>query len=296
MRDDESKFMAGDKKLAEAIVDETVSYFDYLKLPYKNREDVEAILINDEKTKTDLVEFFDKEIFPLKNKRILDVGCGKGGVVVACALKGAEAAGFDVDEREIDIAKRRAESYNLGNVSISHGDGEKIPFKDNYFDLVMAMSVLEHVKDLEGVIKEMVRVTKPGGYCYVTVPNPIFPREAHYKVFYIPYMPKYFGKIYLKMRGFNPDFFDKYVTYPYPSVSKLSNIFENSGTSVRNLTEENILLRVNKLKSTRISECKNTKERLLKIPVIGRLIAVAVLLFNAYPSVCFLAKKDIGCL
>ena len=96
------------------------------------------------------------------------------------------------------------------------------------------------------------------------------------------------------MRGFNPDFFDKYVTYPYPSVSKLSNIFKNSGTSVRNLTEENILLRVNKLKSTRISECKNTKERLLKIPVIGRLIAEAVLLFNVIPSVCFLARKDIG--
>ena len=147
-----------------------------------------------------------KIYFPLKNKRILDVGCGKGGVI-ACALKGAEAVGFDFDEREIDIAKRRAESYNLGNVSISHGDGENIPFKDNYFDLVMAMSVLEHVKDLEGVIKEMVRVTKPGGYCYVTTPNPIFPREGHYKVFYIPYMPKFLWENIFENERFQPGLF-----------------------------------------------------------------------------------------
>ena len=56
MRDDESKFMAGDKKLAEAIVDETVSYFDYLKLPYKTGKTLESILVNDEKAKVVLVE------------------------------------------------------------------------------------------------------------------------------------------------------------------------------------------------------------------------------------------------
>ena len=294
MADDELKFIAGDKKLMETIIDETIRYFNYLKLPYKNREDVKAFLINDEKTKTDLVDYFDKEIVPLKNKRMLDVGCGKGGVVIACALKGAEAVGFDLDERDLNIAKLRAESYGLKNIPIFKGDAANIPFSDNYFDLVTALSVLEHVNNLEKVIKEMVRVTRPGGCCYVTFPNPIFPREGHYKVFYIPYMPKFLGKIYLKMRGFNPDFFDKYVTYPYPSISKITNIFINSGMNVSNLTEKSIMLKINKLKSARISECKNTKERLLKIPIIGRLIVGLVLLFDVYPSVCFLAKKEIG--
>jgi ubiquinone/menaquinone biosynthesis C-methylase UbiE len=294
MGDDELKFIAGDPELAEAIVDEVVDYFNYLKLRFKSRQDIKTFFINDEKTKAGLVDSFDKEIFPLQKKRVLDIGCGKGGVVIACALKGAEAVGFDLDERELNLARLRAKSYNLGNVSISNGDAENIPFPDNYFDLVTALSVLEHVNNLEKVIKEMVRVTKPGGCCYVTGPNPISPREGHYKVFYIPYMPKFLGKIYLKMRGFNPDFFDKYVTYPYPSISKISNIFRNSGMNVNNLTEKDILMRVDKLKSIRMSECKNIKEIILKVPVVGRLIAELVLLFNAYPSVCFLAKKDIG--
>jgi ubiquinone/menaquinone biosynthesis C-methylase UbiE len=294
MKNDELKIIAGNDKLVEIITDELVNYFNYLNLHHKNREDIKTFFINDEKTKTDLIDNLEKNVLSINKKRVLDIGCGKGGIVIACARKGAEAVGFDLDEREINIARLRAKSYNLGNISIFQGDAVNIPYPDNYFDLVTALSVLEHVKNLERVIKEMVRVTRPNGYCCVTVPNPIFPREGHYKVFYIPYLPKCLGKIYLKTRGFNPDFFDKYVTYPYPSISNITNIFRNSGTVIDNITEKDILLKIDKLKSVQIAKCKNFKEQILKIPVVGFLIAKLILLFDAYPNACLLARKDMG--
>jgi len=277
--------------LIEKITDEVVNHMNYLNLRYKDREEIKTFFINDEKTKIDLVDNFDKEVLPLEKKRVLDIGCGKGGVVIACALKGAEVVGFDPDECEVNIAVSRAESYSLENVSIFQGDADNIPFPDNYFDLVTATSVLEHVENLGMVIKEMVRVTKPNGYCCVTIPNPIFPREAHYKIFYIPYLPKYLGKIYLKTRGFNPDFFMRYVTYPYPSISKVTKIFRENGMDIDNLTEKNILLKIKKLQSIQYTKCKNIKEFLLKIPVINSFIAKLAFLFDIYPSVFLLAKK-----
>ncbi len=293
MENDELNIIAGNKKLVENITDEIAGHINYLNLRYRSREDIKVFLMKDEKAKVDWVDNIEKETFPLGKKRVLDIGCGKGGIAVACAMKGAEVVGFDLDERETNIAKLRAESYSLDNILIFRGNAENIPFPDNHFDLVTAASVLEHVKNLEGVVKEMVRITKPNGYCCVTVPNPIFPREAHYKVFYIPYLPKSLGKIYLKARGFNPDFFIRYVTYPYPSVSKVAKIFRENGMDINNLTEKNILVKIKELKSTQYAKCRNIKERLLKIPIIGDFVVKLALLFDIYPSVFFLLKKSI---
>lgn len=50
------------------------------------------------------------------------------------------------------------------------GDIHALPFKDNTIDAILCISVLEHVLDPRQAIKEMYRVLKPGGYCFVYVP------------------------------------------------------------------------------------------------------------------------------
>lgn len=280
-----------DEKLKDVIAEHLVDYWKYLNIK-KCCEKSDAInfFINDERGKIDFVNDIEKKIFQLKGKWVLDVGCGKGGIVISCALRGANTFGFDTDEEELKIAELRAKAYNLDNVSIFKGDAENIPFPDNSFDLVTATSVLEHVKNLEKVIKEMVRVAKTGGFCCTTTPNPLYPREGHYKIFFIPYLPKRLGKIYLRLRGFNPDFFMKHVTYPYPSISKIEKIFRENGMKVQNITEKNILTKFKDPASIETKRIKNVVNVFKKLR-LNNFIAKLIVRFHLYPGVYIVAKK-----
>jgi ubiquinone/menaquinone biosynthesis C-methylase UbiE len=78
---------------------------------------------------------------------------------------------------------------------------EALPFKSSTFDLVYCFSAIEHGADVEASIREMVRVTRPGGTIYVHTPNAWFPYEGHYKVAWLPLMPRWLARAYLRCRG-----------------------------------------------------------------------------------------------
>lgn len=90
---------------------------------------------------------------------------------------------------------------------------KKIPFPEKIFDIVIANSVLEHIKNYKIVLDEMLRVLKDNGFIYIHIPNYLFPYEAHYKMFYFPLMPKFLGKFYLKLRGRNTAYYDYNIHY-----------------------------------------------------------------------------------
>lgn len=288
---EELEILLEDEDLKNKITSHIIDYWRYLNIQiYCNKDDAIKSFINDEKTKVDFVDRIEKEIFKLKGKSVLDVGCGIGGVLVSCALRGAKVAGFDLGENDIKIAKSRVKSYDIDDVSIFKGNAENIPFPDNSFDIVVATSVLEHVKDLKKGIKEMIRVTKHDGFFCTTFPSPTFPREAHYKVFFIPYLPKSFSKLYLRLRGFNPDFFMKFITYPYPSVSKIERIFRENGMKVQNITERNILLKFKdptSIENKRIRSAVNIFKKLR----LNNYIVKLIIQFDFYPSVYLIARK-----
>lgn len=280
-----------DEKLKDEIAQHLINYQKYLNIKkHYEKEDIIKLFIKDEKTKVEFSNMIEKEIFQLKGKRVLDIGCGKGGVAISCALRGANAFGFDADADEIKIAKKRAKSYGINNILIFKGDAENMPFPDDSFELVTATGVLEHVKNSEKNIKEMIRVTKHRGFCCISTPNPLFPREGHYKVFYMPYLPKSVGKIYLRLRGFNPDFFMKHVTYPYPSISKIEKIFRENGMDVQNITERDILMRFNDPISIKDNEIKSIIKYLKKLRV-NNFVANVIVRFHFYPGAFIIAKK-----
>jgi SAM-dependent methyltransferase len=94
----------------------------------------------------------------------LDVGCGVGQVVGRLTQAGFEAWGVDVSEPSIARARKFSERCLLY-------DGTTLPFPDARFDSVGALNVLEHVEQPEAFIKELVRVTKPGGKIVISSPN-----------------------------------------------------------------------------------------------------------------------------
>jgi len=99
-----------------------------------------------------------------KGARALDVGCGVGQVVARLTDAGCEAHGVDVSEPNIERARKFSDRCQLY-------DGRHLPFPDAHFGSVGALNVLEHVEEPESFLRELVRVTEPGGRVVVSSPN-----------------------------------------------------------------------------------------------------------------------------
>jgi ubiquinone/menaquinone biosynthesis C-methylase UbiE len=97
--------------------------------------------------------------------KILDIGCGPG--TITCDLAGrvpeGSVIGMDRAEDVLDKARSHAASKNQKNVEFRTGNIFSLDFPDNEFDIVHCHQVLQHVGDATAALKEMRRVTKPGG-------------------------------------------------------------------------------------------------------------------------------------
>jgi SAM-dependent methyltransferase len=123
--------------------------------------------------------------------RILEVGCSTGGLSVAVArsrvLAPKEVIGVDPDALSLRAAEVRARGYGLGAdrvAFVQNHPGHPLPFAAGVYDLVLCVSVLEFVpsaKERKRLIDEMKRVLKPGGYLFLSTPNPIRLRDLHAK-------------------------------------------------------------------------------------------------------------------
>ena len=126
--------------------------------------------------------------------RVLNVGCGTGGFDAAAAAVGLGCVGVDADPEAIAICGALRGGRHARAVS------ETLPFRGGAFDLVYCFSVIEHVASVERSIREMVRVTRAGGAIYVHTPNAWSCYEGHYKLFWLPFLPRPLGAAYLSLR------------------------------------------------------------------------------------------------
>lgn len=106
------------------------------------------------------------------SKPILDVGCGDG---IFAKMLFAEKidTGIDPLDYELEYAKKTG-MYD----ELIQAYGDKIPKPDNYFASAFSNSVLEHIPDLDSVLKEVFRVLKPGGAFYATIPTNYFDKHS----------------------------------------------------------------------------------------------------------------------
>lgn len=101
--------------------------------------------------------------------RVLEVGCGGGLLAEEIAGLGFSLTGIDPSEPSLAIARAHAAHSGL-SINYQTGVGERIPFPDSSFPVVLCGDVLEHVQDLGAVIAEIARVLAPGGvFLYDTI-------------------------------------------------------------------------------------------------------------------------------
>ncbi len=106
----------------------------------------------------------------ISGKRILEVGAGSARDSFDLAALGAEVYTLDYAPASLDIIQKQNENLEHPTIPIG-GDAFALPFPDNTFDLVFHQGLLEHFREEEGIIAENARVTKPGGYVIVDVPQ-----------------------------------------------------------------------------------------------------------------------------
>jgi demethylmenaquinone methyltransferase/2-methoxy-6-polyprenyl-1,4-benzoquinol methylase len=105
---------------------------------------------------------------PKAGERALDLCCGTGDIALALARRGAEVAGLDFSAPMLEIARQKqlghsADSRDRSNPQFLQGDAQQIPFADNSFEIVTVGYGLRNLASLETGLREMQRVTKPGG-------------------------------------------------------------------------------------------------------------------------------------
>ena len=147
----------------------------------------------------------------LTGKRVLDLGAGLGGLSEELALHDASVVAIEPGLHWGQLARDRLGPYP--NVAVVHGIGEHLPFRDDSFDAIVSLQVLEHVEDPATVLREAFRVCRPGGTFFLSCENYLSFREAHYVVGWLPLLPKRIGRVYLRLRGRSPEFLDNSITY-----------------------------------------------------------------------------------
>jgi ubiquinone/menaquinone biosynthesis C-methylase UbiE len=154
---------------------------DYLDVTYNEHE----------KPRTDfpfnltkyLVDRFQLE----KGSKVLDVGCGRCEVLESFYKLGFDISGVDASERIRGFVPNA-----ISKLEILDFSKESLPFNDNEFDIIFTKSVVEHIYDPTHLMKEVIRILKPGGIFISLTPE----WASQMKTFYDdpthvhPYQPK----------------------------------------------------------------------------------------------------------
>jgi len=120
-----------------------------------------------------------------KDTHILDVGCGHSTLLMDIYQKTPHTYGIDPD---LNAVNRNTYIKNVEKSFV-----EKMPFKDNFFDIVVCAWVLEHLIDPIAAFKEIHRVLKPGGKVVFLTPN-----AWNYNVWIIRLVPERFHDFFTK--------------------------------------------------------------------------------------------------
>lgn len=163
---------------------------------------------------------------PQKTDFILDVGCGRGEVLLHCARRGAKVLGIDFSKDAIEISKQTLSRYKAYFII---ADATRLPFKSNVVNKVILGDVIEHLIYKDGIkcVNEIFRVLRQEGKMLLhTSPNTFFTTYAYPVI-----------RVFLKLLGKNKTV--KEVDEQLSFIKKRrGHVNEQNPLSIRSLMKE----------------------------------------------------------
>ena len=99
-------------------------------------------------------------------KKVLDIACADGTISQLVAQNNNDVYGIDISEAAIKMAKEKGiKAYKLDV------ECEGLPFSDNYFDIVIAAEIIEHIFDTDKFLNKIKKILRPQGHLIITTPN-----------------------------------------------------------------------------------------------------------------------------
>lgn len=143
-----------------------------------------------------------KRLKDIQPERILDVACGTGDLAIRMhkSFPKAQIIGVDISEEMLNIGRKKIQKKQLeSNITLQHGDSEKLPFSDSQFDAVTAAFGVRNFEDLPKGISEMYRVLRKGGKIVILEFSQIkrFPLKQVYRFYFFKILPA-IGRLFSK--------------------------------------------------------------------------------------------------
>ena len=157
-----------------------------------------------------LLATFEKiALVRFEEKRILDIGCGTGGLGEIIGDRSRLYVGADYNLHVLQFAQPESRRSYL------QCSGVRLPFREGLFDYIFAFDVIEHVQnglaDQQGFLKEVARVLKPSGFVFFTTPNFWYPFDGHTRLYGPQFLPTRLADTYI--RHLNPGFIKEHTTF-----------------------------------------------------------------------------------
>ncbi len=140
---------------------------DHWERFWRDRHDVEGVYSNGDRILRNL-----RSVSSIEGKKVLEIGAGTGRDSFPLAAEGARVVQLDYSVHSLMILKGLASELSVP-VEIVGGDTFQLPFRENTFDVVFHQGLLEHFRKpaAELLLRENIRVLKPGGLLLVDVPQ-----------------------------------------------------------------------------------------------------------------------------
>jgi ubiquinone/menaquinone biosynthesis C-methylase UbiE len=110
----------------------------------------------------------------VRDQRILEIACGRGGFSRLLASRGARMFGADFSSTALQIARGKANGARTqphSQVDLAQADAQNLPYAKDSFDAIVSCETIEHLPDPPAALREMARVTRSGGTLFLTTPN-----------------------------------------------------------------------------------------------------------------------------
>lgn len=175
-----------------------------------------------------VIKELKKKLIDFKGKKILDIGSGRGGYSHKLFEEGAYVISLDITKEYFQ---------KTGDINFVLGNALKMPFRPNTFDFVFCSSLIEHVKYPELLIKEVKRILKKGGMCYLSFPPFWSPVGAHqFKPFHYlgEKMAVILSRKFYRVRSFRYD--DFYGKLHIRTIRQVKNILIKSKLEIKSIT------------------------------------------------------------